>query len=140
MSTTSSVGNVRAASAPLVATDVSSKSLVVLAVTRNAGRKMKTNQVLDLLYWMRQIGALIMGVVLGAGAVEGFVGFVAFGVCVIMLPLVYLNMYLNTNDELHGGAKAFLMEGTMPSLGLFVLVWTLAFSILGGGWTPQRSV
>lgn len=101
---------------------------------------MLQDQILDLLYWVRQVDAVVLGVVLGAAGVEGFMGFIGYIIFVTCLPLIYLNKFLRTNDEMHGGVKAFLMEGSMPSLGLFVLIWTLAYSLLGGGWSPKRSI
>mmetsp|Transcript_795 Transcript_795/g.1466 ORF Transcript_795/g.1466 Transcript_795/m.1466 type:complete len:125 (-) Transcript_795:217-591(-) len=97
---------------------------------RNYGSKLSTDQVLDILYWIRQFFAISLGLCNGFFRVEGFLGFFLYFLIVTMCPLAYLKNYLNVNDEQHGGAFAVLSEGFMPSLALYTLTWTLSYSLI----------
>mmetsp|Transcript_902 Transcript_902/g.2482 ORF Transcript_902/g.2482 Transcript_902/m.2482 type:complete len:82 (-) Transcript_902:188-433(-) len=77
---------------------------------------------------MRQVTGLILGLVLGFTRTQGMIGFVAYGLCAVLLPLAYLKHVLDINDEEHGGAYQLMTEGLMPSLALYVLAWTSAYS------------
>mmetsp|Transcript_901 Transcript_901/g.2475 ORF Transcript_901/g.2475 Transcript_901/m.2475 type:complete len:126 (-) Transcript_901:188-565(-) len=108
--------------------ETASRALWARATKYRNGKDLDTDDVLDVTHWMRQVTGLILGLVLGFTRTQGMIGFVAYGLCAVLLPLAYLKHVLDINDEEHGGAYQLMTEGLMPSLALYVLAWTSAYS------------
>ena len=81
----------------------------------------------SVIYWLRQIIALAVGVASGILGVTGVAGFILYGLAIVFLPFFYYSNYANVNVD-DFGAMDLISEGLQQSLGVFVLSWILVFS------------
>lgn len=85
------------------------------------------DDLLDTLYWLRQILALFLGLAAGAGAHTGLVVFLAHLALSAVLPLAWARGQ-GVDDDLVGGAGPLMNEGIGPAVGLFTLCWILSYT------------
>ncbi|KAM9055905.1 GEL complex subunit OPTI-like [Megaptera novaeangliae] len=83
---------------------------------------------LDVIYWSRQIIAVVLGVIWGVLPLRGFLGRAGF--CLISAGILYphFSNYLQTDEEEYGSTLELTKEGFMTSLALFVVVWILFYT------------
>lgn len=100
------------------------------ASTAGGGSRMEKNDVLDAVYWARQVVAVLIGLVWGAAGFTGFAAIVAFGAVSVAAVIFYYSRFLGVDPEEHGGAWELVKEGMMPSFGAFLATWTCSYTIL----------
>mmetsp|Transcript_15748 Transcript_15748/g.23049 ORF Transcript_15748/g.23049 Transcript_15748/m.23049 type:complete len:117 (-) Transcript_15748:267-617(-) len=88
------------------------------------GETWSKDEFLDGLYWMRQACSLIAGIGVGLAGFTGFAVITTFITLNFLLSLMYFRSVLGIDIEDFGGQS----EGLAPSIGLFVLLWTLFYS------------
>lgn len=103
--------------------------LQALAVTASDEKEWNQDELLDTVYWMRQLIAVLCGIIWGGIPLTGlpaFLGFLAvkFGVLIVWLQRAGVDV-----DE-HGGAQMVYSEGLPPAIGLFTLVWIVTYTLL----------
>ena len=81
----------------------------------------------DVIHWMRQVIAVVCGLVCGLLPVTGVLAFGAFLFLNTYIPYYYYTSYANVNVD-DFGAQKLLMEGYQPSSALFMLIWILTYS------------
>ncbi|XP_037540019.1 uncharacterized protein RAB5IF [Nematolebias whitei] len=88
------------------------------------------DEFLDVIYWLRQIIAVILGVVWGVAPLKGFLGIAIF--CVINAGLLYLyfSSFQQVDEEEYGGTWELTKEGFMTSFALFLVVWIIFYTAL----------
>ncbi|KAK8795625.1 hypothetical protein WA158_000282 [Blastocystis sp. Blastoise] len=104
------------------------ESLVSLALAKNAKyNKLRFPDFLDIIFWMKVIFAIVIGITWGIIPLYGFIPGLA-GVCfVTMMPYFYSTYYLNV-DENDFDFNTILMEAVIPSNALFFLCWIVTFT------------
>ena len=83
---------------------------------------------LDVIYWSRQIIAVVLGVIWGVLPLRGFLGRAGF--CLISAGVLYphFSNYRQTDEEEYGSTLELTKEGFMTSFALFVVVWILFYT------------
>jgi len=88
------------------------------------------DEVLDVIYWWRQLLGLLLGLVWGILPLTGLIGFgMFFGANILFTAMFYRNI-LGVDEEDYGGHNDFLSEGMPSCIGIFMLTWTLVFTAL----------
>ncbi|KAL8146124.1 uncharacterized protein LOC141707292 isoform X2 [Apium graveolens] len=87
------------------------------------------DQLGDVLHWIRQIVALLCGLIWGAIPLIGGIWIVIFLVISSAIIYGYYAMLLKVDEEDFGGHGALLQEGLFASITLFLLAWTLVYSL-----------
>uniref|UniRef100_A0A671SJU7 RAB5 interacting factor n=1 Tax=Sinocyclocheilus anshuiensis TaxID=1608454 RepID=A0A671SJU7_9TELE len=79
------------------------------------------DEFLDVVYWFRQIIAIILGVIWGVAPLKGFLGIAIF--CVINAGVLYLyfSSFQQVDEEEYGGTWELTKEGFMTSFALFLV-------------------
>uniref|UniRef100_A0A8C8TZM9 Respirasome Complex Assembly Factor 1 n=1 Tax=Peromyscus maniculatus bairdii TaxID=230844 RepID=A0A8C8TZM9_PERMB len=79
------------------------------------------DEFLDVIYWFRQIIAVVLGVIWGILPLRGFLGIAGF--CLINAGVLYLyfSNYLQIDEEEYGGTWELTKEGFMTSFALFMV-------------------
>uniref|UniRef100_A0A8C6NS57 RAB5 interacting factor n=1 Tax=Nothobranchius furzeri TaxID=105023 RepID=A0A8C6NS57_NOTFU len=83
------------------------------------------DEFLDVIYWFRQIIAIILGVIWGVVFCSAFF-------CVINAGLlyVYFSSFQQIDEEEYGGTWELTKEGFMTSFALFLVVWIIFYTAL----------
>ncbi|KAM7458859.1 hypothetical protein BLSTO_00390 [Blastocystis sp. subtype 1] len=82
---------------------------------------------LDLIYFVKQFVALVIGIVWGILPFTGAFGLLTGVVASFGIPLLYANRYLRVNTE-DFDVMTILSEGAMPTFALFLLSWILCYT------------
>ncbi|XP_074044738.1 GEL complex subunit OPTI-like [Macrotis lagotis] len=85
---------------------------------------------LDVIYWFRQIIAVVLGVIWGVVPLKGFVGIGVF--CLINAGILYLyfSSFQQIDEEDYGGTWELTKEGFMTSFALFMVVWIIFYTAI----------
>ncbi|KAG8565314.1 hypothetical protein GDO81_012801 [Engystomops pustulosus] len=88
------------------------------------------DEFLDVIYWMRQILAIVLGVIWGIVPLKGFVGIAIF--CLINAGVLYLyfSSFQQIDEEEYGGTWELTKEGFMTSFALFLVVWVIFYTAI----------
>lgn len=90
------------------------------------------DDILDALYWIRQVLALVAGPLAGLTGRQGVSTFALFVTSACSAGLSWARA-LGVDEEDLGGMAPLLGEGLSQSVALFVLLWVVTFSATGGG-------
>jgi len=88
------------------------------------------DEFLDVIYWLRQIVGVILGLIWGVIQVKGIVGLLLFLALNVIITYVYLNTYQKVDEEEFGGLTEILKEGLMTSFSSFLVAWIIVYSAL----------
>jgi len=102
-------------------------SILTRAVTPSSDWEEK-EQLLDVIYWARQILGIIIGIVWGFLGVTGAKGLVGFAGLNSALILVYLSAFQKVDEEEFGGKWELTKEGFMTSSAGFVVTWVIIYT------------
>ncbi|CAI0539783.1 unnamed protein product [Linum tenue] len=87
------------------------------------------DQLGDVLHWIRQVVALLCGLVWGAVPVVGGLWIGIFLLISSGIIYGYYALILKVDEEDYGGHGALLQEGLFASITVFLLSWTLVYSL-----------
>jgi len=87
------------------------------------------DELMDVIYWYRQIFGLALGIAWGLIPMSVFVGNVSFVALNALLFFLYYSKYLGVDVEQFGSWDLF-SEGFMSSYGTFLVLWICIFSLL----------
>ncbi|KAL4571072.1 hypothetical protein LXL04_017822 [Taraxacum kok-saghyz] len=87
------------------------------------------DQLGDVLHWIRQIVALVCGLLWGSIPLVGGIWIVVFLLISSGIIYGYYATILKVDEEEFGGHGSLLQEGLFASITLFLLVWTLVYSL-----------
>ncbi|KAE9593259.1 putative rab5-interacting protein family [Lupinus albus] len=87
------------------------------------------DQLGDVLHWIRQLLGLVCGFLWGSIPLVGGIWFILFLVMSSGLIYGYYALILKVDEEEFGGHGALLQEGLFASITLFLLSWTLLYSL-----------
>ncbi|KAG0571625.1 hypothetical protein KC19_VG028400 [Ceratodon purpureus] len=88
------------------------------------------DQIGDVLHWLRQVIGLICGIVWGLFPLTGFGWIVVFVALSSAIVYGVYSLYLRLDGEDFGGDARLLQEGFFASMTLFLLGWTLVYSLI----------
>jgi len=88
------------------------------------------DEFLDVIYWMRQIMGIILGLVWGLIPMKGFFGLALFLVVNVALIYIYYSSFQKVDEEEYGGATEIIKEGLMTSFSSFLVCWIILYSAL----------
>ncbi|KAK2825621.1 hypothetical protein Q7C36_019548 [Tachysurus vachellii] len=88
------------------------------------------DEFLDVVYWFRQIIAIILGVIWGIVPLKGFLGIAIFCVVNAGVLYVYFSSFQQVDEEEYGGTWELTKEGFMTSFALFLVVWIIFYTAL----------
>ncbi|CAI7777017.1 unnamed protein product [Closterium sp. NIES-54] len=78
----------------------------------------------DVLYWMRQVLAVLFGVVWGITPITGGIGIIGFLVLSTAVMMGYYTLVVKVDAEELGGHGTLLQEGLLNSFGVFLVSLT----------------
>ncbi|XP_004349894.1 hypothetical protein CAOG_01374 [Capsaspora owczarzaki ATCC 30864] len=84
--------------------------------------------VLDVLYWARQIAAILVGVLWGLFGFTGLVAIIGFGIASTAITIAFLVQIVQVDEDEFGGRWELVKEGFMPSFSLFLVSWIVAYT------------
>jgi len=88
------------------------------------------DEFLDVVYWIRQILGVLIGIMWGVLAVKGLVGIILFVAVNMALVYVYFSSFQRVDEEEYGGISEILKEGLMTSFATFFVTWIILYSAL----------
>ncbi|KAK0061824.1 respirasome Complex Assembly Factor 1 [Biomphalaria pfeifferi] len=88
------------------------------------------DEFLDVIYWMRQILGLLLGIVWGIIPMRGFIGLALFLLVNVAIVYIYYNSFQKVDEEEYGGTSEILKEGLMTSFSSFLVAWIILYSAL----------
>lgn len=115
-------------------TDKSSSDTSIVAVLSKAltagSDWSDKDEFLDVIYWLRQIIGLLIGVVWGVFPIKGLLGIVLFFAVNVAIVYVYFSVFQKVDEEDYGGISEIFKEGLMTSFATFVVAWIIFYSAL----------
>uniref|UniRef100_A0A8C6WMI3 RAB5 interacting factor n=1 Tax=Neogobius melanostomus TaxID=47308 RepID=A0A8C6WMI3_9GOBI len=81
------------------------------------------DEFLDVVYWFRQIIAIILGVIWGIAPLKGFLGIAIFCIINAGVLYVYFSSFQQIDEEEYGGTWELTKEGFMTSFGYFGIIF-----------------
>ncbi|XP_033114529.1 uncharacterized protein RAB5IF homolog [Anneissia japonica] len=88
------------------------------------------DELLDVIYWGRQIVGVIFGLLWGIIPMKGIVGLALFCAINAGILYIYFMSFQKIDDEDFGGAWELTKEGFMTSFALFLIVWIIVYSAI----------
>ncbi|KAI4823684.1 hypothetical protein KUCAC02_012259 [Chaenocephalus aceratus] len=86
------------------------------------------DEFLDVIYWLRQIIAIILGVIWGVAPLKGFLAIAIFCIINAGILYVYFSSFQQVDEEEYGGTWELTKEGFMTSFALFMVVWIIFYT------------
>ena len=88
------------------------------------------DEFLDVIYWLRQIVGVVLGLIWGVLQIKGIVGLALFLALNVIITYIYLSSYQRVDEEEFGGLTEILKEGLMTSFSSFLVAWIIVYSAL----------
>lgn len=88
------------------------------------------DEFLDVVYWLRQLVGIILGIVWGILPLKGFVGILLFCSLNAAILYVYITSFQKIDEEEYGGTWELTKEGFMTSFASFLVAWITVYSAL----------
>ncbi|OXA47093.1 respirasome Complex Assembly Factor 1 [Folsomia candida] len=86
------------------------------------------DEFLDIIYWIRQVLGVLLGLVWGLIPLTGILGLGLFFVTNAGLVYLYFSSYHRVDEEEFGGAWELTKEGFMTSFAGFLVTWIIVYS------------
>jgi len=103
-------------------TDLFFKSLTVEATWD------EKDEFLDVIYWMRQVFAVINGIIWGLLAFKGIIGIGLFFAINCAIVYVYVAKFQKVDEDDYGGIQELLKEGLFTAFAAFLVCWILLYT------------
>lgn len=88
------------------------------------------DEFLDVIYWLRQILGIILGIIWGVLPMKGILGLGLFFAVNVFITYLYFTSFQKVDEEEYGGLSEILKEGLMTSFSSFLVLWILMYSSL----------
>eukprot|EP01135_Chromosphaera_perkinsii_P010940 Nk52_evm1s2290 gene=Nk52_evmTU1s2290 len=95
-----------------------------------SGLEWDKDELLDVIFWIRQLLSICIGLVWGMCALRGWPAILGCGGIQIGFQIFYLGSVLQIDEEDFGGRTEILKEGGMSAFALFMLSWIISYSAL----------
>lgn len=114
--------------------DVAATSGSVSATMKKAFKKDSTwedkDEFLDVIYWFRQILAIVLGIIWGILPLKGILAIGLFVLVNAGVLYIYFTNFQKIDEEEYGGPWELTKEGFMTSFSLFLVVWIILYSAI----------
>ncbi|XP_041986975.1 respirasome Complex Assembly Factor 1 [Aricia agestis] len=87
---------------------------------------------LDVVYWIRQLLGIVLGLVWGLIPLKGFFGLFMFVSANAASLYVYVSNYQRVDEEEYGGMWEITKEGFVTSFAGFLVTWIIVYTGLHG--------
>ncbi|XP_013134514.1 PREDICTED: uncharacterized protein C20orf24 homolog [Papilio polytes] len=87
---------------------------------------------LDVIYWMRQIIGIILGLCWGLIPLKGFIGFLLFVLVNTIVVYFYINNYQKIDEDEYDGVWEIYKEGLLTASAGFLVTWIIIYTGLYG--------
>eukprot|EP00123_Amoebidium_parasiticum_P013340 comp21901_c0_seq1/m.31432 comp21901_c0_seq1/g.31432 ORF comp21901_c0_seq1/g.31432 comp21901_c0_seq1/m.31432 type:complete len:110 (-) comp21901_c0_seq1:453-782(-) len=91
------------------------------------GQKWEKDELLDVLFWGRQLVGVLLGLAFGFLPMLGAPALLS-GLVLLGSYSVLHTGYLDVDEDIYGGAPAGAQEGFANGLGLFMLTWIITYT------------
>lgn len=108
---------------------VPKKSLWEKAMTRGEAVSMEKDEILDVLFWFRQIVSVALGIAAGISQQTGAPVIIIYVALMFAANYYYQTLFLDVDPE-DFNPNELLMEGLGNSIGLFLLFWILLYTFI----------
>jgi len=88
------------------------------------------DEFLDVVYWLRQVLGVILGLLWGFLQIKGALGIGLFLAINCLVVYLYFNTFQKVDEEEMGGITEILKEGLMTSFSSFLVAWIIVYSAL----------
>ncbi|KAF8781850.1 GEL complex subunit OPTI-like [Argiope bruennichi] len=88
------------------------------------------DEFLDVIYWTRQILAVLFGIIWGIIPIQGIIGIALYCLLNIVIFYSYSTNFQHVDDEEFGGIWELLKEGFMTAFACFLVTWIVVYSYL----------
>lgn len=88
------------------------------------------DEFLDVIYWLRQILGIVLGIAWGLLPLKGIFGLALFFAVNVLITYLYMSSFQKVDEEEYGGLSEILKEGLMTSFSSFLVLWILLYSSL----------
>jgi hypothetical protein len=102
-------------------------SMASKAALGSFSQQEEKDMVLDSLYWIKQVVALLIGLTVGSLHLTGFVIILGFGILISVTSLFYAWQIVRANDL---EPWELVTEAFGPSFFCFMLSWVLTFTFV----------
>ncbi|KAL1518280.1 hypothetical protein ABEB36_001924 [Hypothenemus hampei] len=109
------------------ATNINKTSVWSRAFTANS-EWLDKEEFLDVIYWIRQVLGVILGVVWGVLPLKGFFGLALFIVINAVVLYLYYSNFQGVDEEEYGGPWELTKEGFITSFAGFLVTWIIIYT------------
>jgi len=86
------------------------------------------DEFLDVIYWLRQILGVVLGLLWGFVAIKGVVGLALFAALNAGILYLYFSGFQSVDEEDYGGVWELTKEGFMTSMASFLVIWIIVYT------------
>ncbi|PFX32256.1 uncharacterized protein C20orf24 homolog [Stylophora pistillata] len=112
--------------------DVGVSNESVSATVKKAFKKNSSwedkDEFLDVIYWFRQVLAIILGIIWGLLPLKGILAIALFALINAGVLYIYFTNFQKIDEEDYGGPWELTKEGFMTSFALFLIIWIIFYS------------
>ncbi|KAI6217317.1 Rab5-interacting protein [Aphelenchoides fujianensis] len=109
--------------------DSSIRQIFAKALTKKAEWTDK-DDLLDVLYWLRQSEALLLGIVWGLIPLKGLFALVLYVAISTLTGHLYVTSYQEQEDEEYGGFWELAKEGFGAAIATFLVSWICLYTLM----------
>jgi hypothetical protein len=92
--------------------------------------KLEKEEILEAVYWLKQVIAVLTGLICAIVPFNGAIGFSLFVIHMVLFSHIFAFNYLKVDDNVVGGSMPVWTEGAFTALAFFLLVWITLYTIL----------
>lgn len=86
------------------------------------------DEFLDVIYWFRQVLAILLGIIWGLLPLKGILAIALFALINAGVLYIYFTNFQKIDEEEYGGPWELTKEGFMTSFALFLVIWIIFYS------------
>ncbi|CAN8072459.1 unnamed protein product [Agarophyton chilense] len=101
----------------------------------NSDLPLSSEDAVDAVHWIRQIMAIFIGTAFGILQLKGFPAILTFFSVSLLAPTAILSFFHELDLEEINKHHTIQTEGALPSMALFILSWTLSYTV----FLPQNT-
>ncbi|XP_065064515.1 GEL complex subunit OPTI-like [Rhopilema esculentum] len=86
------------------------------------------DEFLDVIYWTRQVVALINGLAWGFIPIQGILGLILFFIINCALVFFYASKFQQVDEDDYGGPTEIVKEGLFTAFAVFLVSWITVYT------------
>ncbi|KAF6773206.1 hypothetical protein AHF37_07061 [Paragonimus kellicotti] len=91
------------------------------------------NEFLDIVYWLRQLLAVVIGILWGLIPFKGISAILLFFLLNIGAVYLYAAMFQRVDEDEYGGFGEIIKEGLMTAFSCYMASWIVMYDYAHGG-------